>query len=176
MTTENDHPAGRYTGRICLMPYTHADIAWVHTRAWHIDRYVRAMDEVLALYEADPDYCYYVDTWVELIKPYIERRPQAVEAIQQRVREGRLAVCGGQYGNVRSTAIGNETQIRNMQLGMRRWKELTPDVEFRVHSNIDVTFGHTQMPQLLRLAGIEAYFVMRPLAALDAQDIPRAFH
>jgi hypothetical protein len=176
MITEPVSPASGFTGRIYVMPYTHADIAWVHTRAWHIDRYVRAMDEVLALYEADPDYHYYIDTWTELIRPYIEHRPNAVEAIRQRVREGRLAVCGGQYGNVRSTAIGNETQIRNMQLGMRRWKELAPDVEFRVHSNIDVTLGHTQMPQLLGLAGIEAYFVMRPLAALDAQDIPRVFH
>jgi hypothetical protein len=158
------------------MPYTHADIAWVHTRAWHIDRYVRAMDEVLALYEADPTYHYYIDTWTELMKPYLERRPEVAEAIRQRVREGRLGVCGGQYGNVRSTAIGDETQVRNMQRGMACWKVLVPEVEFRVHSNIDVTLGHTQMPQLLRLAGIEAYFVMRPLAALDAQEIPRAFH
>lgn len=175
MTTENRTPASEFRGRICVMPYTHADIAWVHTRAWHIDRYVRAMDEALALFETDPDFHYYVDTWVELIQPYIERRPEAREAIRQRVREGRLGVCGGQYGNVRSTAVGDETQIRNMQHGMRRWKALAPEVEFRVHSNIDVTLGHTQMPQLLGLAGIEAYFVMRPLAALDAQDIPRAF-
>lgn len=173
---KTDGSSADFEGTIHVMPYTHADIAWVHTRAWHIDRYVRAMDEVLALYEADPTYHYYVDTWTELMKPYVECRPDAVEAIRQRVREGRLAVCGGQYGNVRSTAIGDETQVRNMQLGMRRWTELAPDVEFRVHSNIDVTLGHTQMPQLLRLAGIETYFVMRPLAALDAQDIPRAFH
>lgn len=175
MAQQGDTPPHAFPGTIHVMPYTHADIAWVHTRAWHIDRYVRVMDEVLARFDSDPDYHYYVDTWIEFIAPYLKRRPTALPAIRRRVKEGRLGVCAGQYGNVRSTMVGNETQVRNIQLGLRRWKEAVPEVEFRVHSNIDVTLGHTQMPQLLALAGLDAYFVLRPLAALDAQGVPRAF-
>jgi len=175
MRLDRERPGAGFTGVVHAMPYTHADIAWVHTRAWHVDRYVRVMDEVLRMFEADPDYHYYIDTWVELMKPYLDHHPGARAAIRKYVGEGRLAVCGGQFGNMRSTAIGNETQIRNMQIGMRRWSEAVPEARFRVHSNIDVTLGHTQMPQLLTLAGIEAYFVMRPIAALDAQGIPRTF-
>ncbi len=164
-----------FKGTIHVMPYTHADIAWVHTRAWHIERYTRVMDEVLELFETNPDYHYYVDTWVELIKPYIELRPNSVDKIRKYIGEGQLAVCAGQFGNVRSTNIGNETFIRNMQLGAKRWREFAPGIDLKVHSNIDVTFGHSQMPQLLSLMDIKAYYVMRPLAALDAQGIPRAF-
>lgn len=164
-----------FDGEIHVLPYTHADIAWVHTRAWHVDRYVRALDEVLERFDQDPDYHYYVDTWIELMEPYLKHRPHRAADVARHLRSGRLAVCGGQFGNVRSTAVGDETQVRNLQLGRRRWQALVPEWEPTVHSNIDVTFGHTQMPQLLALAGIEAYFVMRPIAALDAQGVPRTF-
>ncbi|MHB1457721.1 MAG: glycoside hydrolase family 38 N-terminal domain-containing protein [Armatimonadota bacterium] len=164
-----------YKGIVHVLPYTHADIAWVHTRDWHLDRYARVMDEALALFESNPDYHYYVDTWIEFVKPYLEFRPESADAIRKFITQGRLTVCAGQFGNVRSTNIGNETFIRNMQLGSRQWKQFAPDVELKVHSNIDVTFGHSQMPQLLSLMDVKAYFVMRPIAALDDQGIPRAF-
>lgn len=164
-----------FRGTIHVLPYTHADIAWVHTRDWHIDRYTRVMDEVLELFESNPDYHYYVDTWIEFVKPYLDIRPQSADRLRKYISEQRFAVCAGQFGNVRSTTIGNETFIRNMQIGARHWREFAPDVELKVHSNIDVTFGHSQMPQLLDLMGLKAYFVLRPLAALDVQGIPRTF-
>ena len=161
---------------IHVIPYTHADVAWVHSRAWHIDRYVRAMDEVLDLLDHDPSFRYYVDTWTEWIKPYVELRPQNVQRLRRHVGSGRLAVCCGHYGNVRSTAVGDETFIRNLQLGMRRWKEFAPDVRFNVYANMDVAIGHSQVPQLLRLAGIRNYFAWRPEAGLDKQGVPRSFY
>jgi alpha-mannosidase len=161
---------------IHVIPYTHADVAWVHSRDWHVDRYTRAMDEILDLLDRDPSFRYYVDTWTEWIKPYIGLRPRNVERLRRHVESGRLAVCCGHYGNVRSTAVGDETFIRNLQLGMRRWKELAPDVRFNVYANMDVAIGHSQVPQLLRLAGISNYFAWRPEAGLDKEGVPRAFH
>jgi len=76
-----------YTGTIHVIPYTHADVAWIHTRAWHIDRYVRDLDEVLDLLDADPDYRYYLDTWTELMKPYVALRPERLEALRRHIRE-----------------------------------------------------------------------------------------
>jgi hypothetical protein len=164
-------------GRIIhVIPYTHADVAWVHSRAWHIDRYTRAMDEVLDLLDHDPSFRYYVDTWTEWIKPYIELRPQNVARLRRHVESGRLAVCCGHYGNVRSTAVGDETFIRNLQHGMLRWRELAPGVRFNVYANMDVAIGHSQVPQLLRLAGIKNYFAWRPEAGLDRQGVPRSFN
>lgn len=161
---------------IHVIPYTHADVAWVHSRAWHIDRYTRAMDEVLDLLDRDPSFRYYVDTWTEWIKPYLDLRPQDLQRLRDHVEGGRLAVCCGHYGNVRSTAVGDETFIRNLQLGMRRWKEFAPAVRLNVYANMDVAIGHSQVPQLLRLAGIRNYFAWRPEAGLDQQGVPRSFY
>jgi hypothetical protein len=166
-------PAG---ATIHVIPYTHADIAWVHSRAWHVDRYVRAMDEVLDLLDRDAAFRYYVDTWVEWMKPYIALRPHNVERLRRHIAAGRLAVCCGHHGNVRSTQVGDETFIRNLQLGMRHWRQLAPEARPTVYANMDVAIGHSQVPQLLRLAGIGNYFAWRPQAALDAQGVPRAFH
>lgn len=165
------------SGRVIhVIPYTHADVAWVHSRAWHVDRYTRAMDEVLDLLDRDPAFHYYVDTWTEWIKPYVRLRPGTVERLRQHVAGGRLAVCCGHYGNVRSACVGDETFIRNLQLGMRHWRELVPEVRSTVYANMDVAIGHSQVPQLLRLAGIANYFAWRPEAGLDKQGVPRSFH
>jgi hypothetical protein len=161
---------------IHVIPYTHADVAWIHSRAWHVDRYTRAMDEVLDLLDRDPAFHYYVDTWTEWIKPYVRLRPGNAERLRRHIAGGRLAVCCGHYGNVRSTCVGSETFIRNLQFGMRHWKELVPEVGFNVYANMDVAIGHSQLPQLLRLAGISNYFAWRPEAGLDAQGVPRCFH
>ncbi len=163
-----------FTGTIHAIPYCHADIAWIHTRAWHIDRYVRLMDEVLARLEADPSYCYYIDTWVELARPYLDARPERRADLCRYMAEGRLAVCGGQYGNLRCTTAGNETSLRNMQAGYRCWREVWPDFEPHCYSNLDVTFGHSQLPQLLSLMGMELLFAGRPWQTLDAEGIPSA--
>lgn len=165
-----------FDGDIHVIGYTHADIAWVHTREWHIDRYVRALDEILDMMDEFPDYKYYIDTWTELMIPYVKLRPQNLDRIRKFIRNGQLAVCGGHYGNVRSTNVGDETFVRNLQRGMKHWREFEPSVKFNVYADMDVTLGHTQMPQLLLQAGLMGYFVQRPLEALDSENVPRAFY
>jgi hypothetical protein len=164
-----------FDGTIHFISYTHADVAWVHTRAWHIDRYVRALDEILDMMDAYPDYCYYIDTWTELMIPYIKLRPQNLDRLRKYIQNGQMAVCSGHYGNVRSTNVGDETYIRNLQQGMKHWREFEPSVNLQVCADMDVTFGHTQLPQILGLADITGYFVERSIAALDSEDVPRAF-
>lgn len=175
MDSEDKKTPETFDGVIHVIPYTHLDVAWVHTRAWHVDRYVRAIDEVLDMLDQKPEYRYYIDIWTELMRDYVELRPENVARISKHIRNGRLAVCSGHYGNVRSTNVGDETFVRNLQLGMAHWRELEPSVDLKVYANLDVTLGHTQMPQLLGLAGLTGYFAMRPLEALDAEDVPRTF-
>lgn len=165
-----------FEGTIHIIGYTHADVAWVHTRKWHIDRYVRVVDEVLDMMDMCPDFKYYIDTWTELMIPYIRYRPWYLDRIRSHIRNGQLAVCAGHYGNVRSTNVGDETFVRNLQRGMSRWKEFEPSVRPKVYANMDVTIGHSQMPQLLSLAGLKGYFAMRPLEALDSEGVPRIFY
>ena len=107
------------------------------------------------------------------MRDYVQLRPGRLDDVRQRIRTGQLAVCGGHYGNVRSTHVGNETFIRNIQRGMAKWKEFCPEVAFRVYADMDVTLGHTQMPQLLSLAGYMAYYAGRPIETLDEEGVPR---
>ncbi|MHB0999110.1 MAG: glycoside hydrolase family 38 N-terminal domain-containing protein [Armatimonadota bacterium] len=176
MSSETGKSLDDFKGKIHVIGYTHADIGWVHTREWHIDRYVRAVDEILDMMDKYPDYCYYIDTWTELMIPYIKLRPENLDRIRAFIRNGQMAICGGHYGNVRSTNVGDETFVRNLQLGMKHWREFEPEVNLMVYADMDVTLGHTQTPQLLRLAGISGYFAMRPLEALDSEGVPRDFY
>jgi hypothetical protein len=160
---------------IHVIPYAHLDVAWVHSRAWHVDRYVRLLDEVLERLDCDPDYAFYLDTWTEAMKAYSTLRPANFTRLRRRIKQGRIALCGGHYGNVRSTMVGDETFIRNLQLGLRNWRRFLPGLRTTVYANQDVTIGHSQLPQLLHQAGFKGYFADRPLKTLDQRNVPRAF-
>lgn len=160
---------------VYLIPYCHADIAWMHSRLWHVNRYVRALDEALDLLDRGPSFRYFVDSWTEMLRPYLLARPHQHARLAAQVRDGRLAICGGHWGNLRMTQVGDETIVRHLVMGPRRVREAIPGFEPATYANMDVAIGHTQVPQLLRLAGFAHYMAWRPSAALDAQGVPRAF-
>jgi len=160
---------------VYLIPYCHSDIAWLHTRRWHVSRYTLALDEALDMLDADPEFCYFVDTWTEMLRPYLENRPENRERIARHLASGRFAICGGHWGNLRMTQVGDETIVRNIALGRRRVREQFPDYEPCIYANLDVGIGHSQVPQIMRLGGFEWYIAWRPSPALDAQGVPRAF-
>ncbi len=162
-------------GEICVVPYAHCDWAWTHTRAWHERRYVLAFEEVLQILRENPDFRWYLDSWITDLKPLLDRRTDLVPELQQRVREGKIAICGG-YANVRPNMVGEETFLRNMVAGRRRFRALFPEADLSVHADIvDVSLGHPQMPQVLDLAGYRYYRAWRPQAALSVKGIPYEF-
>jgi len=160
---------------IFVMPYNHADIAWTHTRAWHVSRYVRILDEVLDVMKSHPEFRFFIDSWIEFLEPYLRLRPSRLKELRERVKEKRIAFTCGQFGNLRPTQVGDETFIRNLILGRRKIREMFPRADLSVFANLDVGIGHSQLPQLLQLAGCPYYFAWRPEAALDAQGVPRTF-
>ena len=160
---------------IILMPYCHADIAWNQTRSWHINRYMKVLEDVLALAEEHPDVTWFMDSYIEFIQPVFAARPDYIPKFARLLKQGRVALCCGHYGNLRMTNMGNEIILRNILYGRRRTARLFPDADLSVYANLDVTIGHTQVPQILRLAGIESYFAWRPEMVLDKQGCPRTF-
>jgi len=160
---------------IYVLPYCHADVAWRHSRLWHLNRYALVLDEALDIMDAHPQFCYFMDSWTEMLRPYLELRPQNRDRMARLMREGRLALCGGHYGNVRIGTIANETVIRNMTVGLEKVREVFPTFEPLIYSNLDVGIGYSQVPQIMKLGGFSGYFAWRPQAGLDAQGIPRSF-
>ena len=171
--------------RLSIVPYCHADWAWTHTRHWHEVRYVKVMDDVLDILDAQDEegvpadapeaFRWYLDVYVAEVAPYLEARPERYEELRRRVSEGRLAVCGG-YANVRVNHAEGETFLRSLIYGRRKFRELFPEADLSVHSDlVDVAVAHPQLPQVLSQAGYRGYQFWRPHQALDAKGIPHHF-
>ena len=160
---------------IHIVPYCHADYAWTHPRSWHADRYVRIVDEVLDIMEENPGYTWMADNMLHIIEPYLAAKGQDASVLVQRIMEGRLEVTNGSLVLLRPTMTGGETFIRNIALGRKFLEELGLTKDIHVFHNVDVSIGHTQMPQLLKLSGFKYYRCWRPQGAMDAKGLPREF-
>ena len=157
---------------ILIVPYCHCDWAWTHTRAWHEARYVRVFEQVLQIMREEPGFRWYLDSWATALQPFLDHRPDLMPELQQRVREGRIAICGG-FANVRPNMVGEETFVRSLIHGRRRFRQMFPEADLSVHADIvDVALGHPQIPQLMRLAGYRYYRAWRPQAGLTEAGVP----
>ena len=149
------------------MPHTHWD------REWHVPfqagrvRLVRLLDAVLDDLEGGGLAHFWLDGQTAAIDDYLAVRPDAEERVRAAVAAGRLGI-GPWRVPLDEFVVSAETIVRNLQAGLRRRAELggpgpavgySPDV-----------FGHVaQLPQLLRLAGIDHAVVWRGVpAAVDA--------
>ena len=171
--------------QIFVVPYCHADWAWTHTRHWHAERYALVIEETLALLRAqeaegvagdDPRaYRWYVDCFVTMLQPFLERRPDLLPELRRWVEAGRIAICGA-FANVRPNCIEGEAFLRNLVLGRRAFRALFPQADLTVHADlVDVAWGHPQLPQLLSLAGYAYLRGWRPHEALNAKGVPHHF-
>jgi alpha-mannosidase len=113
---------------------------------------------VLDLLEGDPRFVFTLDGQLSVVDDYLEVRPEAENRIRSLVREGRLAI-GPWQTLVDEFLVSGESIIRNLEHGLARGDELGGAM--RVGYLPDM-FGHVaQMPQILRLAGIEQAVVWR---------------
>jgi alpha-mannosidase len=156
-----------------VMPHSHIDVEWywtfATTREWTADILTKAM----ALLRRDPDYRFTQDQ-VVLLKSYWEGLGAEDRAfLKQMVAEGRLAIAGGMYVQPEVAEPCGEALVRQILVG-QQWLASTLGVRARCGWFID-TFGQTpQIPQILRLAGYDAYVFWRdipldyPIASLPA--------
>ena len=166
----------RLEGRqLWIIPYSHNDWAWTHTRAWQADRAARIVAQALDEIQKVPEYRFFVDTWNELIEPFVHKYPERVAEFCSAVRDGKIAICGGTVCNQHPGWMEAESLVRDMILGRRFFRRLIPDLELPVMVHNDVTPGSSQMPQLLTLAGYRAYRFFRPDEGLTSESVPRNF-
>ncbi len=159
-----------------IVPYTHADYAWTHTRRWHIERGALILNEVLETMEQNPDLTYCIDSINHLLEPFLQAYPHKKELLQKYVLQGRIEITGGIVGLIRPTQAGGEIFIRNMQVGRRLLYDMLGEFPINTYMNVDVSIGHRQVPQLMSLAGIKYYRGWRPQGAMDYMKVPRAFY
>ncbi|MGH2922154.1 MAG: glycoside hydrolase family 38 C-terminal domain-containing protein, partial [Gaiellaceae bacterium] len=119
---------------------------------------VGLVDRVLGLLEDDPRFVFTLDGQLSVVDDYLEVRPEAEQRIRNLVRAGRLAI-GPWQTLMDEFLVSGEAIVRNLEHGLARGDELGGAM--RVGYLPDM-FGHiAQMPQILRLAGIEHAVVWR---------------
>ena len=148
---------------VAIVPHTHWDREWYSPFQDFRMRLVKLLDTLLPMLESDLSYArFLLDGQTIVLDDYLEIRPEAEAALTRLAASGRLAV-GPWMVLMDEFMVSGETIVRDLQLGMRAAQfggamqvGYLPDM-----------FGHVaQMPQLLRLAGLEHAVVWRgvPLA------------
>jgi mannosylglycerate hydrolase len=116
------------------------------------------VDEVLEQLEANERLRFTLDGQLATVDDYLEIRPEAEERIRALVQSGRLAI-GPWQTLMDEFLVDGETTLRNLEAGLARAADFGSAM--RVGYLPDM-FGHVaQMPQILRLAGIETAVVWR---------------
>jgi len=164
---ENSVSAGQKLFRlVAIVPHTHWDREWYAPFQSFRLRLVDLLDEFLPMLEADLGYArFLLDGQMAVVDDYLEVRPEA-EATLRRLGAGGRVAMGPWYILMDEFAVSGETIVRNLQLGMERAAAFGGAAQVGYLPDM---FGHiAQMPQILRLAGLEHAVVWRGVpAAVD---------
>jgi mannosylglycerate hydrolase len=148
---------------VAVVAHTHWDREWYAPYERFRARLAGVLDEVVAILEADPSFRrFLLDGQVAMIDDYLELRPDAAKTLRRLAAAGRVDL-GPWYVLMDEFCVSGETLIRNLQLGLRRAEDFGGAMPVGYLPDM---FGHVaQMPQLLRLAGLEHAVVWRGVPA-----------
>ena len=148
-----------------VLPHTHWDREWYEPFESYRFRLVRTCDALLDLLDREPRFHFHFDGQTAAIEDYLAVRPHAEPRVAAHVAAGRLLV--GPFRILMDEFLCSpETIVRNLRQGLATATRL--GVRPRI-GYIPDSFGHiAQMPQILRLAGMEDALVWRGVpAAVD---------
>src|SRR5262245_53994500 len=141
-----------------LVSHFHWDREWYRSFEQYRARLVDAVDRVLAILAADPDYRFLLDGQTVLVEDYLAVRPDRRVALAAGLAAGRLA-AGPWYVQPDSLLPSGEAHVRNLLAGRRSLAGLAP--VSRV-GYVPDSFGHpAQLPQILAGFGIETFVYWR---------------
>jgi alpha-mannosidase len=158
-------PPGTAKPVLLLIPHTHWEGAVFKTREGYLRVGLPNILAALEMLRQHPDYRFVLDQ-VAYIKPFLERYPDEEASFRQFLSEGRLQVVGATDVMHDNNMPSGESVAHQLLLGK---------TYFRDKLNYDVktgwaldTFGHNaQMPQLLKLAGLQSYWFQRGVPGVD---------
>jgi mannosylglycerate hydrolase len=145
--------------RIAVVPHTHWDREWYEPFQTFRLNLVDTIDSLLEILEGDPSYArFLLDGQMAVIDDYLEVRPHEEDRLRALGAAGRLTM-GPWYILMDEFLVSGETIVRNLQMGMRRAAGFGGAMNIGYLPDM---FGHVaQMPQILRLAGMEHAVVWR---------------
>jgi mannosylglycerate hydrolase len=147
------------TRTVAVVPHTHWDREWyLPFQAFRL-RLVELLDDLLPELESDPSYAHFLlDGQLAVVDDHVAVRPGDLDRIRRLNSTGRIAV-GPWYTLPDEFLVSGETLVRDLQLGFEKAAPLGGAMEVGYLPDM---FGHVaQMPQLLRLFGIDDAVVWR---------------
>jgi len=159
--------------KIHIVPYSHHDHAWFNTREWHIRRFTGFFLEALDEMRRNRDLTFMVDNAAHSLAPFVRYCPDMLPEFQRRMREGRIEIMNGGYALARPNYVGEETFIRNLAAGALYFTETMGADPIDTYINTDTSAGHSQLPQILKLSGINYCAFYRPEHQFEKAGIPR---
>ena len=149
--------------------HTHIDVAWWWTVAQTREKVVRSFATVLKLMDEYPNYKF-MSSQPVLYYFLMQRYPELMARIRERVQEGRWIPEGGMWLEADCNLTSGESLVRQFLHGKRFFRE-----EFGLDNRIlwlpDV-FGYSgALPQIMKKSGID-YFMTTKLAWNQINKIP----
>lgn len=152
--------------RITLVPHTHWDREWYQPFDEFLQRLVGMMDALLAA-AAEGFPHFHLDGQTAMIDDYLSIRPEREGDLRRLAAEGRLSL-GPWVTQMDEFLTSGESHIRNLERGLARARELGTALEV---GYLPDQFGHIgQMPQILRMLGVESAVVWRGVPAAIDRD------
>ncbi|MEO8602796.1 MAG: glycosyl hydrolase-related protein [bacterium] len=144
--------------RCIVVSHFHWDREWYRTFEMYRARLADAVDRVLELLDADPDYRFLLDGQTVVIEDYLAVRPQRREALAAALHAGRLST-GPWYVQPDSLLPSGEALIRNLQYGRRVADAFGGGSRV---AYVPDSFGHpAQFPQLFVGFGLRTFIYWR---------------
>jgi alpha-mannosidase len=144
--------------QVHIVPHTHWDREWYLPFAVYRRMLVALLDALLLALPRERGLRFHLDGQMAVVDDYLEARPDRLRALRQAAAGGRISL-GPWYTLPDEHLVSGESLLRNLELGLERASEVG---EPMLVGYLPDQFGHTaQMPQLLRLKGIESAVVWR---------------
>lgn len=154
-----ERAAASSPGVLWIIPHTHWEGAVFKTREEYLQIGLPHILQVLDLLSAYPGYRFVLDQ-MAYVRPFLERYPDQAVSFRQFVNERRLEIVGGTDVMDDVNIPAGESWIRQISFGKKYFRDAL-GIDVTVGWALD-TFGHhAQMPQLLRLAGLQSYWFQR---------------
>ena len=147
------------------VPHTHWEGAVFKTREEYLDIGLPIILRALNTLKRQPGYKFTLDQ-AALVKPFLDRYPEEEANFKKFVSEGRLQLVGGMNIMPDINMPGGESFIRQVMIGKNFFRERL-GVDIKTGWALDSFGHHAQMPQILKLAGMNSYWFFRGVANLQ---------
>lgn len=155
---DHAHPLmQQYSGR--LVGHAHIDLQWLWEWPEGLDFTRSTFEQACKFMDEYPEFTF-TQSSAGLYEKIEEQYPELFDNIVKRAKEGRFEFVGGRWCEGDTNMISGESHARHLLYGQRYFKKVFGKIS-TVGWEPD-TFGHTaQMPQILKLGGIDAYYFCR---------------